>query len=241
MAPKRPMVMTCGALTALLLFVASTAAAFGADGPLPEGPGVNLVYAHCRTCHSLSYVTEAKGLLPAQWESLIASMEDYGLEISAADKRKVLAYLKTYLGPNPPPQTQSTTQTEPIDGSVVYQHSCAVCHGASGLGQPGYFPPLANNPDLFRTRVFPILVVLNGISGPIKVNGQTYNGSMPAFAYLSDAKIAAVVNHVRSAWGNAQIASMKPVTAALVAQQRKLDLSPTEVHARRAQVVDTDD
>lgn len=233
------MAIKLGVVTAVLLFVAGTTVALGADNELPEGPGVNLVYAHCQTCHSLQYVKEAKGLLPAQWDSLIASMQDYGLEISDQDKSKILKYLKTYLGPNPPPEPkQPAIPTAKIDGSAVFKQNCAACHGAKGLGQPGYFPPLAGNSDLFKDRAFPVLVVLNGIHGPITVNGQSYNGSMPPFGHLSNSEIAAVVNYVRDAWGNqAKTSAMQPVTAKLVAQQRKRDLSPTQVHAYREQML----
>lgn len=224
-----------GLLTAALLFFASITAAPAAGIQIPEGPGANLVYARCQTCHDLQYVVDAKGLLPAQWKAVLASMQDYGLEISDQEKSKVLEYLTTYLGPNPPPaKKQPEAQASKVDGSSVFQQSCAACHGSEGKGTPGYFPPLDGNPDLFGDRDFPVLVVLNGISGPISVEGESYNGSMPPFDHLSDAEIAAVVNFIRGAWGNASRASqMQPVTPEMVAEQRKQSLSPSEVHARR--------
>ena len=216
---------------ALLLFAGS---ASGAGIQIPEGPGSNLVYAKCQTCHDLQYVTDAKGLLPAQWKAVLASMNDYGMEISDQEKSTILNYLTTYLGPNPPPAKPEAQAAASIDGKTVFQQSCATCHGADGRGQPGYYPPLAGNPDLFKDSLFPVLVVLNGISGPIAVEGQSYNGSMPAFDHLSNAEIAAVINFVRDALGNGSKASqMKPVTPELVAQQRNDALSPSEMHARR--------
>lgn len=225
-------------LATLLVVSVGATIAVGAATTLPEGPGVNLVYASCRTCHSLSYVKEAKGLLPAQWDSLIASMQDYGLEVSPGDKEKILAYLKTYLGPNPPPAKKSAQHASAaIDGGAVFQHSCAACHGKSGLGQPGYFPPLADNPDLFLSQTFPVLVVLNGIQGAIEVNDQGYNGTMPAFAHLSDTEIAAVVNYIRSAWGNeAHAAATTPITPEQVAKLRTKTLSAAAVLAIREQL-----
>jgi mono/diheme cytochrome c family protein len=218
-------------LAAALLFLAGATAASGAGIQLPEGPGSALVYAKCQTCHDLQYVADAKGLLPAQWKAVLASMQDYGMEASDQEKSDILKYLTTYLGPNPPPVAKPKAQTAEADGKTVFQQSCATCHGAEGEGQPGYFPPLAGNPDLFKDQLFPLLVVLNGISGPITVKGKSYNGSMPAFNHLSDAEIAAVVNFIREAWGKES--QMKPVTPELVAQQRKHALSPSEVHGRR--------
>ncbi len=216
---------------AALLFFAGSAR--GAGIQIPEGPGSNLVYAKCQTCHDLQYVADAKGLLPAQWKAVLASMNDYGLEISDQEKSTILNYLTTYLGPNPPP-AKPEAQAASIDGKTVFQQSCATCHGADGQGQPGYFPPLAGNPDLFKDSLFPVLVVLNGISGPITVEGKSYNGSMPAFDHLSNTEIAAVINFIRDGWGNGSKASqMKPVAPELVAQQRNHALSPSEMHARR--------
>lgn len=215
-----------------VLFFAGATAALGAGIQIPEGPGANLVYGKCQTCHDLQYVVDAKGLLPAQWKAVLSSMHDYGLEISDQEKSEILKYLTTYLGSNPPPKPE--LQPAKVNGNTVFQESCATCHGADGQGQPGYFPPLAGNSDLFKDSIFPVLVVLNGISGPITVKGAPYNGSMPAFGHLSNDEIAAVINFVREAWGNKPTASqMKPVTPELVAQQRKNSLSPSEVHARR--------
>lgn len=216
---------------AALLFFAGAATASGAGIQIPEGPGSNLVYAKCQTCHDLQYVVDAKGLLPAQWKAVLASMRDYGLELGDGEESDILKYLTTYLGPNAPP-AEPKTQAAKADGATVFRQNCATCHGANGEGQPGYFPPLAGNPDLFKERIFPLLVVLNGIAGPITIEGRSYDGSMPAFDHLSDAEIAAVVNYIRGAWGNQPRA--EPVTPDLVAQQRKHPLSPSEVRARRA-------
>lgn len=220
---------------ALLLAICSTTV-FAADAKLPDGPGVNLIYTNCQTCHSLQYVEEARGLLPAQWDSLIAGMQGYGLEVSDADKAKILDYLKTYLGPNPPPATTTTAAAvAAVDGGAIFKQNCAACHGAKGLGQPGYFPPLAGNGDVAASQVFPVLVVLNGMSGSITVEGQDYNGSMPALNHLSNKEIAAVVNYVRDTFNKGTQTQL--VTAELVAQQRQLGLSATDVHTRRQKLL----
>jgi mono/diheme cytochrome c family protein len=223
-----------GPLAAAVLLFAGSMSASGAGLQIPEGPGSNLVYGKCQTCHDLQYVLDAKGLLPAQWKAVLASMQDYGMEASDQEKSKLLDYLTTYLGNNPsptPPPAKPEAQTAKVDGKTVFQQNCAACHGANGEGQAGSFPPLAGNPDLSKDPAFPVLVVLNGIDGAITVKGQTYNGSMPAFGHLSDTEIAAVVNFVRNAWANEH--ETTPVTPELVAQQRKHPLSPADVHARR--------
>lgn len=98
-------------------------------------------------------------------------------------------------------------------GQKVYSTNCSSCHQATGKGQPGVFPPLAGNPVVTGDPTKVITVVKNGLSGKITVNGQTYNGQMPAWkGTLSDSDIAAVVSYIRTSWGN----KGTPVTASQV-------------------------
>jgi cbb3-type cytochrome c oxidase subunit III len=102
------------------------------------------------------------------------------------------------------------------DGKAIFAAKCSACHQATGLGG-GPFPPLAGNPDVLSADTSGILnTVLNGRSGPIKVNGRTYGGAMPAWkGQLTNAELAAVLTYVRSAWGNkAAVISEDQVAAA---------------------------
>jgi mono/diheme cytochrome c family protein len=47
-----------------------------------------------------------------------------------------------------------------------------------------------------------IRTVLAGLSGPITVNGQPFNGAMPPLANLTDHEVADVLTYVRSNFGN---------------------------------------
>ncbi|MBK6424420.1 MAG: cytochrome c [Gemmatimonadetes bacterium] len=58
-------------------------------------------------------------------------------------------------------------------------------------------------------------IVLNGLQGPVVVNGRTYNAVMPALR-LTDDNVADVLTYVYSQWGNAG----KVVAPALVSQIR---------------------
>src|SRR5271166_1677661 len=99
------------------------------------------------------------------------------------------------------------------DGSKIYASNCASCHGASGQGLPGSFPPLAGNPFVTGDPSKVIAAVDNGMHGAITVNGQTFNGSMPAWkATLKPDEIAAVITYIRSSWGN----KAPPVTEAQI-------------------------
>ena len=100
------------------------------------------------------------------------------------------------------------------DFSVLYNQNCAGCHGATGTGQPGVFPPLANNPVVNGPADKVIAIVNGGLTTPITVNGANFSGSMPAWkGNLTPAQIADVLTYVRSAWGN----KAGPVTTAQVA------------------------
>lgn len=88
-------------------------------------------------------------------------------------------------------------------GAQVYTQNCASCHGESGAGVPGAFPPLAGDPIVNGTDADAHLkIVLHGLSGKT-IGGTKYSGQMPAFAtQLNDDQIAAVVDHERTSWGN---------------------------------------
>jgi ubiquinol-cytochrome c reductase cytochrome b subunit len=101
-------------------------------------------------------------------------------------------------------------------GATVYTANCAGCHGAAGAGQPGVFPPLANNPVVTGPADAVIKIVNDGLTTPITVNGAKFAGSMPAWkGNLTPAQIADVLTYVRSAWGNkASAVTTAQVTAA---------------------------
>lgn len=103
-------------------------------------------------------------------------------------------------------------------GASVYTANCSGCHGAAGAGQPGVFPPLAKNPVVNGDPLKVIHIVDYGLTGPVTVNGSTFNGTMPPWkGNLTDEQIADVISYVRSAWGN----TGAPVTAAEVAKVAK--------------------
>ena len=110
------------------------------------------------------------------------------------------------------------------DGKQVYSTTCAACHQVSGEGTAGVFPPLAGSEWVNGDDAKVVRILLHGVTGPIEVAGETYNGMMPPWGgTLKDADIAAVLTYVRSAWGN----KAAPVTAAKVASIRAATSSRT--------------
>ncbi len=100
-------------------------------------------------------------------------------------------------------QPAGATGGDAVLGASVYGNNCASCHQATGQGLPGVFPPLAGNPAVADTDpTTHIEVVLNGLQGKT-IDGVQYASPMPPWAnQLSDAQIAAVINHERGSWGN---------------------------------------
>lgn len=108
-------------------------------------------------------------------------------------------------------------------GRRVYQGMCQACHGPEGRGLPGAFPPVAGSDWIAQNPDRLIEVVVNGLSGPIVVNGQQYNAVMPPMGYLSNPDIANVLTFVLNSWDNpggevqpAQVAQFRAGGAAAV-------------------------
>jgi nitrite reductase (NO-forming) len=123
------------------------------------------------------------------------------------------------LGAAAAPRRVAVAAAKPVDaGQQIYGAVCAACHQPEGQGIAGVFPPLAGSDYLARApKEMVIRHVLEGLQGPITVNGVAYNGAMPPLGYLDDAQIAAVLGYVRSAWGN----ELDAVTAAEVTSVRR--------------------
>jgi len=131
-------------------------------------------------------------------------------------------YFRTFV----PPATAEVKKAPPSDdpktliaeGATVYAAVCSACHQANGMGLPGAFPPLAGADWVSGPEGKIILTVLHGLSGEIIVNGEKWNGMMPAQgATLDDRKVAAVLSFIRSEWGN----SAPPVAPASVTALRE--------------------
>ena len=85
----------------------------------------------------------------------------------------------------------------------MYVQTCAGCHVADGTGNPGVYPPLAGTEWVTASKGRLVRIIMHGLTGPILVAGEEYQGIMPPWGgALTDVQIAAVSTYVRSAWGN---------------------------------------
>jgi len=128
-------------------------------------------------------------------------------ELSDADIAAVLTYVRTAWGNGAPAvsadQVAAARVPSALSGQALFAAHCATCHQPTGQGTDA-FPPLAANPTV--TAADPsamIAIIVNGRTGPLTVNGHTFNGQMPTWSgQLTNADIASVATYVRSAWGN---------------------------------------
>jgi len=107
-------------------------------------------------------------------------------------------------------------------GATLYNGTCSVCHQASGEGLAGVFPPLAKSDFLMADKTRAIKVLLDGLSGPVTVNGKPYNSVMPPMSQLNDDEIANLLTYAMNSFGN----SGGVVTAAEVAKVRAASPRP---------------
>ena len=123
-------------------------------------------------------------------------------------------------------------------GAEVFNSHCAICHQANGAGLPGMYPPLADSigrdVSVPQGREYLVHVVSFGMTGPISVHSQLYNGLMQSWPTLSDDEIAQVVDYVLANF-NAKLLpkNFSPLTAAEVKGDRAANISVGEVHQER--------
>ena len=123
-------------------------------------------------------------------------------------------------------------------GEAVYAANCQSCHQATGEGLAGAFPTLVGPmPDLYNIeggRDYLANLMLYGLQGAIEVDGNNYNGIMPAWTQLSDGDLADVLNYTLNSWGNADLLSdFSDYTAEDIAAVRGSELSANDVYELR--------
>lgn len=154
------------------------------------------------------------------------SPEIQPLGLNDGEKADLLAFLHSLRGPLPEIDMAKwvrNAKADTLDGKALFEGkgTCVNCHQANGQGIPGVFPPLAGNPRVAAgDGSYVVETIVQGRSGTLEVNGQTFNAVMPPVGTqqaLTNAEIAAIANYVRQAWGN----QGDKIDAALVPTQRE--------------------
>lgn len=112
-----------------------------------------------------------------------------------------------------------------VQGAALFGTYCATCHQTNGSGIRNAIPPLDGSRYVLADAEVPIAILLRGITGPIEVKGEIYNGRMPTFhATLENKEIALILTHIRSRWSNtADAVSSNQVAAVRKALEHKID------------------
>ena len=131
----------------------------------------------------------------------------------------------------PPKVNANATKADRIKmGKQLFDTMCASCHQMAGQGVANKYPPLAGSDFLNADKDRAILVLLNGRSGEIVVNGKKYDNTMPKFP-LTDEAIANALTYTYNSFGN----SGQEVTPAEVKALRSVKVAPatTETKAKK--------
>ena len=100
-------------------------------------------------------------------------------------------------------------------GKATFMVTCMTCHQATGLGIPGAFPPFDGSEYVQGDTKRLVALVIKGYMGPIEVKGQKFNNILIAvdlqFPQLKEnAKLADVLNYIRTAWSNKADTAITP-------------------------------
>lgn len=132
-------------------------------------------------------------------------------QLAKMEKLKNLPHIKT-----PDEEKDNLTPMRAEAGALLYNKYCGSCHMANGMGDGSRFPPIAGSEWVKGDQKILIDVVLSGLSGPIEVNGKTFDGVMPPVDYLEDEEIAQILTYIRKEFGD----NASPVGSYYVKQGR---------------------
>jgi mono/diheme cytochrome c family protein len=125
------------------------------------------------------------------------------------------------------PAVSNTLESQ---GYKVYNRpTCVACHQLDGKGTPGQFPPLVQSEWVKETEPGRLIrIVLNGLTGPITVQGKNFQADMvPWKESLNDQEIAAVLSYIRQNkdFGN-NAAEVKPEQVTAIRDKEKSRNTP---------------
>jgi putative membrane-bound dehydrogenase-like protein len=113
----------------------------------------------------------------------------------------------------------SPEQLQLMARGQAFYAQCSACHGGSGTGTVGLAPSLVNSPWVEGPSEWLTRIILQGMIGPVEIDGQIWNGVMPAHGHiteLDDETLAGLLTYMRRAWGH----KSDPVSSATIAAIR---------------------
>ena len=128
--------------------------------------------------------------------------------LSAVDARAMALYLMAQPAPPPPePPAEDPAVADAgalrSQGARLYRDHCVGCHGDEGEGVPGAYPALAGNRALLLgPPVNLVQLIVHGGFAPATAGNPRPYGMPPFGLVLSNQDIAALLSHLRHAWGH---------------------------------------
>jgi mono/diheme cytochrome c family protein/glucose/arabinose dehydrogenase len=103
----------------------------------------------------------------------------------------------------PPPFVPPLTAEEQKQyelGQTLFTGTCAACHQPTGLGAHGVAPPLVDSEWVLGSNERLARIVLQGVQGPIKAAGTSFDSTMPSWDSFNDEQIASILTYIRRDW-----------------------------------------
>jgi glucose/arabinose dehydrogenase/mono/diheme cytochrome c family protein len=143
------------------------------------------------------YISESeKGKI---WRVMFKGVkENFGSEqLAGMEKHKLLPHIK-----DPDEIKDNLDHGRAKAGEKLFVIHCGACHLPDGRGDGTRYPSLHNSDWVNGDESRLISILLKGLEGEITVNGQSFQGVMPAFNYLADEQIAQILTYVRQSFDN---------------------------------------
>jgi glucose/arabinose dehydrogenase/cytochrome c5 len=105
---------------------------------------------------------------------------------------------------------------EEARGAELYQQACAACHMADGSGVSGMMPAVAGSALVAGDPDTLVKLIVKGADAALPRGRPAYSNRMPAFSTWPDPDVAAVLSHLRRAFGG----GAPPISPAQVAAVR---------------------
>ncbi|GAA3572175.1 PVC-type heme-binding CxxCH protein [Snuella lapsa] len=104
--------------------------------------------------------------------------------------------------------SQTSLSEDPrTKGAKLFRQICSACHGMKGEGIEGLAPPLMNSEYVAKPIERLGLIILNGLEGPVHVNGTLYELGqvMPGLRNnesITDSDISSIISYVSNAFSD---------------------------------------
>jgi mono/diheme cytochrome c family protein/glucose/arabinose dehydrogenase len=153
--------------------------------------------------------TRVRGFVPAQLSSapgLFADMsigEDDPRWEARLQARRAFTWPGDEVAQGMRPLTP--TQRALYDKGEAFYVQCGACHGDDGKGVSGLAPALADASWVTGPPERLARIILQGMSGPVEVNGVTFDGVMPPHGHvkeLDDDTLSGLMTYIRRSFGN---------------------------------------